>query len=120
VQIARALPLHRALCKRTCLFESPALALKGLISSSSLSASAAFTSLSTINPQPSTLNPQPLWPFVFRRPGSTPGRPSARAAKRPAPPRPQLGDASPLPMTFVFYCEGIGWLPFAAPPGSTF
>jgi len=34
---------------------SPAQALKGLISSSSLSASAAFTSLSTINPPPSAV-----------------------------------------------------------------
>ena len=50
-----------------------AKALEALISSSSLSASAAFTSLSTINPQP-------LWRFVFRPPGSTPTRPTLRGA----------------------------------------
>jgi hypothetical protein len=68
----------------------------------------------------SPLNPQPLWRFVFRRPCSTPAHPPAQGANRFAPPRPQRGDASTLPMTFVFYCEGIGWLPFAAPPRSTF
>jgi hypothetical protein len=53
--------------KRTLALPAAAQALKVLISSSRLSASAAFTSLSTINPQP-------LWRFVFRRPCSTPAR----------------------------------------------
>jgi NAD-dependent dihydropyrimidine dehydrogenase PreA subunit len=34
-----------------------------------------------LRPQLSTLNPQPIWWFVFRRPGSTPARPPAQAAK---------------------------------------
>ena len=61
-----------------------------LVTASSLSAILAFASLSTINPQP-------LWRFVFRWPRSTPARPSAQAAKRPAaapPQRPPRGGGS--------------------------
>ena len=49
-----------------------------LISSSSLSASAAFTSLSTINPQPST-----TLPVCFQSPQFYAPRPPAQAPKRP-------------------------------------
>ena len=73
---------------------SPAQALKGLISSSSLSASAAFTSLSTINPQPSTALavcfPSPL---LYARPPARTSRETARA--RTASTKP-LSGASPM------------------------
>jgi hypothetical protein len=68
-------------CKRTRTLPPAAQALKELISSSSLSASAAFTSLPTINPQPSTTLavcfPSPR--FYARPPaGTSPETASAR------------------------------------------
>ena len=96
-------------------YQALAQALKVLISSSSLSASAGTSAW--VGGLETAGDISNLW-FVFRRPCSTAARPSRESIR--VPPRPQRGGESPLPITFVFYGEGIGWLPFAAPPGSTF